>query len=900
MRGRGRRGFNPYNLRGRGFRGRGRGGFQARTESQSMTKNGKFPQKKSNFSKTEEHVISQEIENLLEMQVIVEVCHHPNEYISPIFVIPKRSGEYRMILNLKNLNKYVEYHHFKMDTFESALKLVKPNTFFASTEIRHGYYSVPIAVEDQVKLRFIHLGKIYQYRALPNGISCAPKQFTKMMKPVYASLRMMGHKNSGYIDDSLLMGDTYSECEQNVHDTVNLMAKLGFMIHETKSVIVPTRKITFLGNDIDSEKMVKKWKKIVQSCTDLQKQDRAKIRDVARILGLLVSSFSAVEFGPLFYRTIECAKIQALQHHAGDYESMMSITESIKNELSWWIQNLSHQNRQIIHGNPDLIITTDASSFGWGAVSENESIGGRWDDTEIQNLINVLELFAASHALKSFCKTKSNIHVQIRSDNSCTVAYICHIGGKIEQLNNIAKHMWLWSKDRAIWLSATHVPGIANEADFSSRHFNENVEWKLAESVFSEAVNCFGLPEIDMFASRLNRQLDRFVSWKPDPDAEAVDAFSVCGTSNSESEAGQSRGLAGGTFLDNTEFFHQYSGNVDSRSIHSESGPGHIEITTNIESASFSQQTTSNAMSYIRRSYEKRNLSEKYINIIMASWRKTTQKQYSTYINRWIHFCREREIDPLQTPIEYCIEFLTELYDSGLRYETLNTARSAVSSLCKKQNGYNVGSHPLVIRFLSGVYNLRPTKPKYKETWDVSKVLCYLKALTPARQLSLKMLSYKLVMLIALTQASRSHSISLLTLDNMMKDSESYVLHYFGLLKQSRKGKVNPILKLNRYTLDSEICVYSTIAEYIEQTSGLRNGVRQLIISYIKPHKPVVSTTISRWIKFVLKSSSIDIDKYSSHSTRSAASSKVKASGLPIKNNEISWLVHRYNVCQII
>ncbi|WAR28487.1 hypothetical protein MAR_014191, partial [Mya arenaria] len=85
-----------------------------------------------------------------------------------------------------------------------------------------------------------------------------------------------------------------------------------------------------------------------------------------------------------------------------------------------------------------------------------------------------------------------------------------------------------------------------------------------------------------------------------------------------------------------------------------------------------------------------------------------------------------------------------------------------------------------------------------------------------------------------------NHSISLLTLDNMMKD------------------------------------------KYIEQTSGLRNGVKQLIISYIKPHKPVVSTTISRWIKFVLKGSGIDIDTYSSHSTRSAASSKAK---------ESSWLV---------
>ncbi|WAR19958.1 hypothetical protein MAR_001796 [Mya arenaria] len=208
-----------------------------------------------------------------------------------------------------------------------------------------------------------------------------------------------------------------------------------------------------------------KVEKIVQSCTDLQKQDRAKIRDVARVLGLLVSSFSAVEFGPLFYRTIECAKIQALQHHAGDYESMMSITESIKNELSWWSQNLSHQDRQIMR----LFMETQISLSPQTLFC---FIGGRWDDTEIQNHINVLELFAASHALKSFCRTKSNIHVQIRSDNSCTVAYSCHMGGKIEQLNNIEKHMWLWCKDGAIWLSATHVPGIAKEADFSSRHFN--------------------------------------------------------------------------------------------------------------------------------------------------------------------------------------------------------------------------------------------------------------------------------------------------------------------------------------------------------------------------------------------------------------------------------------------
>lgn len=80
---------------------------------------------------------------------------------------------------------------------------------------------------------------------------------------------------------------------------------------------------------------------------------------------------------------------------------------------------------------------------------------------------------------------------------------------------------------RNIWLSATHVPGIDNEADFMSRHFNESVEWKLKECFFSKISQIWGMPDVDMFASRLNKQVDCFVSWKPDPDAMAVNAFSL-------------------------------------------------------------------------------------------------------------------------------------------------------------------------------------------------------------------------------------------------------------------------------------------------------------------------------------------------------------------------------------
>ena len=95
-----------------------------------------------------------------------------------------------------------------MDTFESALKLIKPNCYMALVDIRHAYYSISIAEEERIKLRFMFKGKVFQYVSLANGVASAPLLFTKLMKPVYAALRQLGHSNSGFIDDSLLVGDT--------------------------------------------------------------------------------------------------------------------------------------------------------------------------------------------------------------------------------------------------------------------------------------------------------------------------------------------------------------------------------------------------------------------------------------------------------------------------------------------------------------------------------------------------------------------------------------------------------------------------------------------------------------------------------------------------------------------
>lgn len=486
------------------------------------------------FSETESLVIQNEISKLLLMKVITEVEHVDGEVISPIFIVPKKNGEYRMIHNLKKLNEKISYFHFKMDTFESVIKLIKQNDFMASVDLRHAYYSVPIAEEHRKYLRFSWQNKLYEYTSLPNGICCAPRLYTKLMKPVYATLRKNGHTNAGYIDDSLLAADSYETCECNVKDTVALMTHLGFVIHEGKSVLIPTTKILFLGNWIDSVSMtvtlpIEKVHSIVLECRKLYNSRQVSIRYVAKVLGLMVSSFSAVEFGPLFYRNVERQKIIALKLNYGNFDAVMSVTSEMKDDLLWWIENLADQKRHISHKNPDMIITSDASLLGWGASCENHKIGGRWKVEELDFHINYLELLAISLALKSFAASKSNVHIQLKTDNTCALSYINNMGGiRSLQCNELSKQIWQWCRQRNIWISAAHVPGILNVADVASRHFNDNIEWMLNPDIFSMLTGIWGKPDIDLFASRVNRQLPRFVSWKPDAEAENVDAFSIC------------------------------------------------------------------------------------------------------------------------------------------------------------------------------------------------------------------------------------------------------------------------------------------------------------------------------------------------------------------------------------
>lgn len=229
-------------------------------------------------------------------------------------------------------------------------------------------------------------------------------------------------------------------------------------------------------------------------------------------------------------------------------------------------------------------------------------------------------------------------------------------------------------------------------------------------------------------------------------------------------------------------------------------------------SSPLNQENGSDCLQIVRQSYETQGFSQKATSIILQSWRKGTTKQYSSYIKRWTTYCHQKQIDPVSATIPQALDFLVELFETGVGYSGINTARSALSSVLKPVNGITFGAQESVKRFLKGVYEARPSNPRYAVTWDVSKVLNYLKSISTT-ECSLKDLTLKVVTLMSLVSAQRGQTIHYLSLEDMVVSETSVTFIISKPLKQSKPGSKPTVVEFVAYPDNPNICVFTTSFE---------------------------------------------------------------------------------------
>lgn len=477
------------------------------------------------------------INKLISLGAVSPCVPTDDQFISKTFLVSKPNGDKRFILNLKNLNHFISKLHFKMEDYRTASKLVPVNGYMATIDLKEAYFLIKIRESDRKFLRFLFENKnnviTYEFNVMPYGLSVAPRVFTKIMKEVVAHLRFQGYKNVCYLDDILCLGDTYSECQKNVVATLNLLECLGFVVNYQKSCTIPKQTCKFLGFMFDSVNQTislptEKRHKIFNLISSFSLQQKRTVREFAQLIGVLVAACPAAKYGWLYTKILERQKFLALQK-CPNFEAQFKPHPTILDDLNWWKLNVFKTSNSLKTVNFDLEIYTDASRTGWGAVCNSERAHGAWKNSELQSHINYLELLAVFLALKYFANDKTNCSILLRVDNTTAISYVNRMGGiQFPHLNNLSRQIWQWSEKRNIWLFASYINTKENvEADEESRKLNPDTECELSNMAFQRILEEFGEPEIDLFASRSNAKCQNYISWKKDPDASSIDAFTV-------------------------------------------------------------------------------------------------------------------------------------------------------------------------------------------------------------------------------------------------------------------------------------------------------------------------------------------------------------------------------------
>ena len=248
-------------------------------------------------------------------------------------------------------------------------------------------------------------------------------------------------------------------------------------------------------------------------------------------------------------------------------------------------------------------------------------------------------------------------------------------------------------------------------------------------------------------------------------------------------------------------------------------------------------------------------------------------------MEKWEAYCLEKQIDLFHASIANVLDFLLTLFNRGLSYSTINTARSALSFLVHSVDGKPIGEHPLVCKFLKGVKRLRPALPRYKATWDTDIVMKYLVNMTHTE---LKDITKKVTMLLALLTAQRAQTLHVLRVRNMTITEDSVHFIITDPLKNLEPGEAE--IKLKKFPEDTRLCIVTLLNYYLLRTEPYRCAEDdRLILTCIYPFQPASVGTVRRYLLDVMEMAGIDVSIYKAHSTRSAATSAANRRHVPIK-----------------
>jgi hypothetical protein len=457
------------------------------------------------------------------------------------FPVPKSTpGKFRDCIDGRPLNAQTAPVHFKGEGIDQLVEAINPGDW-AVTSDWEGWYNHAILTNRSKRLsRTILDGQIIQYNSVTFGLHEAPYWLQSLTKPVFGLLRSLGLRFGGQVDDWAWLDDSFLASMACGQLAISVFCMLGCILN-SKTVLIPRQRFTHLGGFFNTRVHCAfltraRVLRIRTKCNTIlalaAQHKEVHIKQLASLAGQLAQARLL-----LFLHRLQSSEIRQLvaeMSASKGWECLVEVPPHLISVLVWWQQNVLAENGMVIR-NPaaSMTIVKDASQWGWGAhvMETGQTTFGFWNSTIAGSHSTETEVRADIVAAKALIRSNDlrNMQICIRSDATTSVSYINRQGGSKRYLNSLVVDFLLWCwRERRITFSAAHIAGVDNTiADSLSRTTNAWTELELAPWAFSLICQRWGNHTLDLCASSVNNKVRRFVSWRPDPEAWAVDALTL-------------------------------------------------------------------------------------------------------------------------------------------------------------------------------------------------------------------------------------------------------------------------------------------------------------------------------------------------------------------------------------